>query len=286
MDPANEISVTKEELRNLAFSSAEAEGIDPWLFLAQMEVENRPWDTYVPANSEGAVGPAQLVPTWHPQTGYNQGFWPEGKSLDFNNPDEAYEYASKWVDHMVDTAMKGGVSQAEAYRQALSTYNAGSDSIDGAIYARDVYRNLDSVRERFGDQITPREFNPMDFVSQDPATTVDEQAGFIDTLKHHMQNAAQPGPTLEPGGSLSNLIQIDPEARTRGEFTWGNKLQDWGWITPETLPLYLAQLAEFHKRTPETMQAGQISLPTPFQVSQLPSSQPQTGFRNFTPPVG
>ncbi len=270
--------MTKEELRNLAFRKAEEAEIDPWLFLAQMEVENRPWDAYVPANSEGAVGPAQLVPTWHPQTGYNQGFWPKGKPLDYQNPAEAYEYAAEWMAHMIKMAGGG----AEANRQALSTYNAGSDTIDGSIYARDVYRNLDSVRKRFGDQITPRGFNPMDFVSQDPGT-VDEQAGFLDTLKHHMQNTAQPGPTLEPGGSLSNLIQIDPDAREKGRFTWGNKLQDWGWVTPETLPLYLAQIAEFHKRTPETMQAGQISFPTPFQVSQLPSSQPKTRFSDYIP---
>ena len=60
------------KLRQYAFDIAQEVGIDPWMFIAQIQRENRgtpegTWRTNA-VSGAGAEGVAQVTPRWHPQT--------------------------------------------------------------------------------------------------------------------------------------------------------------------------------------------------------------------------
>jgi hypothetical protein len=276
---------TKLELKQKAYDKADAANVRPWLFLAQMDWENPGWNPNVAENEKGARGPAQIVThdkdgeEQHPKTGIEAGFWKKS-TLDVYNPDEAFEYAALWIDHMLKEHQRNGVSETEAYWRAFSIYNAGYvepvATQEGDVYARDVFRNRDKIKPLLEGSIIERVIDPAIGVDPDPYSGVHfpEMQGtpFVDLLKRHREVTPQRyklNPYPEEWSTLSEVLQSD---------WWANKFRSWKWdhLTPELI-------AQFNKApTPEEMQPGWFNVPTPhqareFQASQLPSSQPRMG---------
>jgi hypothetical protein len=100
--PVDRVAVDPAELRAYARSAAVANGIDPDIFERQINAESA-FDPNA-FSSAGAVGIAQILPSWHP-------------NVDPTDPYASMDYAAR--------LMRGYLTYFGTYQRALVAYNAG-----------------------------------------------------------------------------------------------------------------------------------------------------------------
>lgn len=106
----------RKKYEPLARQYAQAYGIDPDLFVAQINQESG-FDPTKKSDA-GAVGIAQIVPKWHPK-------------VDPANPIKALQYAAGLMAGYFNNYKKQGFDEEKAYKLALAHYNGGPG---GALY--------------------------------------------------------------------------------------------------------------------------------------------------------
>ncbi|MDA8186847.1 MAG: lytic transglycosylase domain-containing protein [Dehalococcoidales bacterium] len=97
---------TRDELVEYAIEQANANGIDPNIFVRQIDQESG-FNPNVQSPA-GAIGIAQIVPRWHP-------------GVDPWDPYASLRYAAR--------LMRGYLDQFGSYALALAAYNAGAGAV-------------------------------------------------------------------------------------------------------------------------------------------------------------
>ena len=269
-----------------ALKYANLAGINPMLFLAQIDHENPMWDPSM-TNDDEAKGLAQIVThawqenkagewVWkeqHPAEGIRLKFW-EGK-LDPYDPKEAFEYASLWMKALIKEARDAGASQMEAVWKALSYYNAGSDTVDGGIYARDVFRRYAQVEELSHLESSSSGFRKGmgtdEGIQFKPETDRRSDSEFVEAIRNVEQDLGQTTPFSEVLRThlRETPIEIDFEKGStlsglRANKTFIAMLARWGenfdGITNDDILRYNGVTS------PEDLPAGTIYIPTTWHV--------------------
>lgn len=107
----------RQNYENTIQHAARRYGIDPEMLASVLGVESN----FNPAavSSAGAVGIAQLMPKYFPGAG--------------RNPHEDIDTSAAYLKTLRDSFLKDGMSEDDAYRYALQSYNAGQSRVRKAI---------------------------------------------------------------------------------------------------------------------------------------------------------
>ena len=293
--------------------------INPWVFFALIHKESRtPNSAFDPRaqtkrtyeNSETllppeeqAYGIAQLIPKYHPEFLTKDGKPDLDKlfnveiSLDYASKLLQNSYQSRFLRGKVeDGNVMGDRSQLGSYWEAMADYNVGPSSEGvgretGYAYARDILRDINDLKGRYGNKLDTRMWDNTGDTSGYGEMGQPNYPGpsFSDSTAKHLENTSL----------LYEVVDNDSfEGILQNKF-WNQKIyDDWKWRVnndQQDWSQFAQIIADYNKIGINSLQPGMIlRIPTPSQQASgqtapdavdSPQRKRELGY-NIPPSVG